>query len=101
MDLSIAHLPREKPTRRVSVAGSLDRVHLGPEEPPTVAVATRDPLSRQRRSRYASRTLRLGLRGRALSPRRERVCVRTLASADAGGYASLSILPCYDKILTV
>src|SRR5215216_1334972 len=61
MDSGIAHLPREKPTHLVSVGGSLDRVHPGPKEPPTVAVATRDPLPRQRRSRYASRTLRLGL----------------------------------------
>src|SRR5215208_729372 len=38
MDSGIVDLPREKPTRRISVAGSLDRVHLGPEEPPRVAL---------------------------------------------------------------
>src|SRR5215217_3972323 len=38
MDSGIVDLPSEKPTRRISVAGSLDRVHLGPEEPPRVAL---------------------------------------------------------------
>src|SRR5215217_8927878 len=61
MDLAMVHLPREKPTHLISVAVLLDRVHPGPKEPPTVAVATRDPLPRQRRSGDASRTLGLGL----------------------------------------
>src|SRR5215208_2826766 len=60
MDSGVEHLPPEKPTRPVSVACSFEHVHLR-REPPTVPVATREPHPRRRRSRYSSRTLRLGL----------------------------------------
>src|SRR5215207_3223031 len=60
MDSGVEHLPPEKPTRPVSVACSFEHVHLR-REPPTAPVATREPLPRRRRSRYSSRTLRLGL----------------------------------------
>ena len=53
--------PPDTPARPVSVAGPLDHVHPWRRELLTLAVATRDPLFRQRRSRYVSPTSWLGL----------------------------------------